>query len=112
MHASINAIYIWGHPCTKHAFLGLLSRPITPASASAGPRPRTSMHVNAARPPPSGMHARKCRSTSGLGSSMHVNAPRPPASGMHARKCPSASGLGHLRACMSSVSGRPWPRQA
>eukprot|EP00955_Chlamydomonas_euryale_P072353 361372-Chlamydomonas_euryale.AAC.1 len=60
-----------GHPCTRHACLGLRSRPITLASASAGPRPRTCMHVNA---------------------------PRPEAE--------------HLRACMSSVSGRSRPRQA
>eukprot|EP00955_Chlamydomonas_euryale_P066748 359636-Chlamydomonas_euryale.AAC.2 len=49
------AIYIWGYPlqglpCTKHACLGLRFRPIMPASASAGPRPRTCMHANASRP--------------------------------------------------------------
>eukprot|EP00955_Chlamydomonas_euryale_P090759 364569-Chlamydomonas_euryale.AAC.13 len=36
-----------GGPCTKHACLGLRSRPITPASAEASLRPRTCMHVNA-----------------------------------------------------------------
>eukprot|EP00955_Chlamydomonas_euryale_P075427 362321-Chlamydomonas_euryale.AAC.9 len=71
MHACINGIYsvinrhfylgacphVYPHvkprhlnPCTKHACLGLRSRPITPAEPKAGPMPRTCMHVNATRP--------------------------------------------------------------
>eukprot|EP00955_Chlamydomonas_euryale_P064261 358912-Chlamydomonas_euryale.AAC.3 len=51
---------VHGHPCTKHACLGLWSRPVTPASASAGHRPRD-------------MHARKCPSASGLGAFAGMN---------------------------------------
>eukprot|EP00955_Chlamydomonas_euryale_P074577 362070-Chlamydomonas_euryale.AAC.21 len=37
---------------------------------------------------------------------------RPETEDMHARKCPRLEAEGHLCACMSSVSGRPRPRQA
>eukprot|EP00955_Chlamydomonas_euryale_P067385 359832-Chlamydomonas_euryale.AAC.15 len=54
-------MHSFDHPCTKHACLGLWSQPITPASTSAGPGPRTCMHVRAPRPEFEG-HLRACMS--------------------------------------------------
>eukprot|EP00955_Chlamydomonas_euryale_P050499 354569-Chlamydomonas_euryale.AAC.5 len=43
-----------------------------PASASAGPHPRTCMHVNAPRPPASGMYVHACpRPLDGLSLGRH-----------------------------------------
>eukprot|EP00955_Chlamydomonas_euryale_P053702 355578-Chlamydomonas_euryale.AAC.3 len=51
-----------------------------PASASASPRPRTCMHINAPRPPASGMYVHACpRFQAGLGLGRH-DRPRPAAS--------------------------------
>eukprot|EP00955_Chlamydomonas_euryale_P115349 366343-Chlamydomonas_euryale.AAC.8 len=68
-------------PRTGHACFGLRSQPITPASASAGPRPQTCMHVHAPRPPASG-HLCACaciRRRAGLGVD-RLDRPRPTAS--------------------------------
>eukprot|EP00955_Chlamydomonas_euryale_P073369 361719-Chlamydomonas_euryale.AAC.6 len=44
VHALLMTRCMPGHPCTKHACLGHPSRPVTPAKAEAGPRPRTCMN--------------------------------------------------------------------
>eukprot|EP00955_Chlamydomonas_euryale_P090011 364506-Chlamydomonas_euryale.AAC.6 len=71
---SVNPVYA---VCMR----GLFSRlPARETSASAGPQPRECMHVNAPRPPASGIYVHTCpRSQPGLGLGRR-DGPRPAAS--------------------------------